>query len=45
MADRKFEIVVRDCPDDFTAFEVCEAIRTALDSKCSVSAKEEKEED
>ena len=43
--DRKFEIVVHDCPEDFTAFEVCEAVRKALNSEYSVSAKEEKEED
>ena len=41
---RRISITIQNCPDDITAFEVCEWVRKALDSKYSVSVAEEKGE-
>lgn len=41
---RRISITLQNCPDDITAFEVCEWVRKALNSKYSVSVTEEKGE-
>ena len=43
--NRKFEVVVENCPDDVTAFEICEAVRKSLNSEYGVRVKEKEEDD